>query len=654
MPWALASRRKRRARLILAIAAALLAAGLAAYRPWADSVMAATITLTTDETGIVAERSIHRLFRAGARGGPVVSVALDLSEWEGRLVRLDVSGLVSRRGLGGDTGYVACAAELRDVEGERPLDFIGWQDGMRRGLHPHAIGPRACRLGSGETDRFAFATKGGLWHVLRVPRDASLRVSVRPVLALQLEGPPKPCLPANSSASSATVGARLRQVDRPPDVFIYVIDALRADHLGCYGYGRDTSPVIDSFASEATLYEHAYTPATWTRPSMATALTGLYPSAHRTMHMGDGLAEWPVLLSEILRDAGYVTRCISANENVSQRLGFDQGYDEFAFIPWTTAGFLNGMLRRRLAGEDADQPVFALVHTMEPHGPYTPSPESFRRFDRGIEGSCDGSTTALNALTYVHPDLSDDDFQHLIDLYDAEVYEADHGFVSFLEALKRTGRYESSLIIVISDHGEAFGEHDTRAHGFDLSQETMEVTLVVRFPHGRLGGQRVKRRVSLIDVVPTVLAETGVRARLPYALPGESLSRPGPDSSPGAGRLVFGEVARCDGNALDLVGVIDEDGYKRVIDVSAPPREAAARRSLGLWDKNRDPTEQADLASRMPVRAAYGEQLVARWLSEQLLWVDHTAAGEPPKVELSAEALRDLEALGYLGGAGRQ
>jgi len=627
-------------------------AGAAALwvKPWADSVMTAKVIVATDDGAPAIVYEMRRRFSEAARRLPVFRTEIDLGQYAGQLLRFDVEGNIARREVeGGSTGYVACEAELASPEGVRPLEFVGWQQGPESGLHYATVGPLSCRLEGEEDARFAFARKGTLWYALRVPTGARLRLRLRPVPSVGMGRRPEAYLPpAGQSDPRARLPARPKE--RPPDVFIYVIDALRADHLGCYGYHRPTSPVMDAFAAEAAFYEDGHAATTWTRPSVATMLSGLYACVHGAMHESDGLAEWPVLLSEMLQEAGYRTRFISSNGNIRREFGFDQGFDEFIFVDQASARRINSMVGRRLASEEAEKPVFMYLHTVEPHGPYAPGPEAFRRFDRGFKGECDGSQEALDALDVLYPDLSPQDVEHLIDLYDAEVYEADQGVAEFLSVLKRAGRYENSLIVLVSDHGEAFTEHDTMGHGWELNQEDMHVLLIVKYPEGRQSGVRVKERVSLVDLMPTILAEVGLRPRLGYRLAGRDVSTAatGPGRAPG--RCVYGETAYWDSNDLDLVGVIDEDGYKRVIDLSVPPRENATKKSLGLWDTGNDRAEKVDLIEKMPVRAAYDEQLIAHWLVEQRAWREASAAGPPPKIELSDELRRELQGMGYVRG----
>ena len=230
-----------------------------------------------------------------------------------------------------------------------------------------------------------------------------------------------------------------------PDVFGYVIDALRPDHLGCYGYPRATSPELDAFAADATLFEEAYTAANWTKPAVASLLTGLYPSAHGTLYASQGIAPWPTLLPEVFQAAEYATCAVSTNVNMSRGWGFDRGFQRFRGgdggpgsgvlggpVYIVENAWANRQVQRFLDQHEPKERVFVYVHTVEPHAPYAPQPESFDRFDRGLTGACDGSVPAMERVGVYHPELSDDGMGHLLDLYDAQVWEADRAFGKFL------------------------------------------------------------------------------------------------------------------------------------------------------------------------------------------------------------------------------
>jgi arylsulfatase A-like enzyme len=577
-----------------------------------------------------------------------------LAQYDGLLLRVDVVGRLRRLATPWVKRPLACSMELTGDTGTTPLEFGGWPRDTGRRMHRGAVGLQARVLEVDASSPPAVAEEGSLWHVLRVPPGASLRLKL---FAAPGEGdaPPRAAAdPLRSGHSAGRSAARVRE--HSPDVFIYLIDALRADHLGCYGYDRPTSPAIDAFAAEATFYEHANVVSTWTRPSVASILTGLYPSVHGVMHFnrygssteGDALDYWPVLLPEVLGQAGYRTASIVTNANISEEYGFGRGYDVFTIRNMGTAQWVNSELEDFLAAQDLAQPVFVYLHTIEPHDPYAPSRGALEQFDRGIHGACDGSVEALDEVGHLNPSLTDDDIAHLIDLYDAEIRDADDGFREFLDILRARGRLEDALIILVSDHGESFAEHGTMRHGFNLNREEMQVPLIIRFPEGAHSGVRASRGVTSLDLFPTVLAQVGVDADLPYPIDGVNVSPDAlnvwaPRSAP-----VYAEVSHDGDNGVDLVGVIDEDGYKRVLTVTVPPPGKAAAASLGLWDTSVDFAERDDMADRMSVRAAYCEQLIAHWLAEQFALCDALGHRSPLSVEASGEVEEQLRALGYL------
>jgi len=618
-------------------------------RPGAASVMTATVSISTDEGGAVEVYRARTAVSASGDSEPEVTAEIDLGPWAGKLVRIDLEGELRRRwSVSKSSGYVAWSAELTDPTGREPIQFIGWENDGSKGTHPGSIGSPAFLASGRAREPFFYSPDGSLWHVLRVPENATLRIALMLALSEETEGQPQPFVPRHRSVSLRPRAAAAEGPARPPDVLIYLIDALRADHLGCYGYSRDTSPIIDGFAADATLFERAYTAATWTRPSVATLLSGLSPSVHRAMQDPDKLDEWVILLPEILQEAGYATCSFITNAQVSGHYGFNQGYEEFVLRNMGTARWVNSQAARFLARHDPDQPVFMYLHTLEPHDPYSPSATSLRRFDRGFRGSCDGSTEALRAAGDLYPRLSAVDVEHLIDLYDAEILDVDRAFGGFLELLRAEGRLDNALIVVLADHGEGFTEHDTIRHGHNVNTEEAHVPLIIRFPEGRLGGRRVTQPVGLIDVFPTILACTGVRAELDYAVAGSELATATSLSESGNSRNLYCELARRASNELDLLAVVDEDGFKRVLDMSVVPGAKATERSVGLWNTLVDPDEQEDLTEFLPVRAAYHEQLLARWLVEQREWRGADSAAGPPAVEMTDELKQNLRALGYM------
>jgi len=167
--------------------------------------------------------------------------------------------------------------------------------------------------------------------------------------------------------------------DSKPNLIVYLIDTLRADHLGCYGYGRPTSPRIDQFASDATLFRNGYAQSSWTRSSVASIFTGLYPTRHRTNGRKDVLPDSAQTLAELLHEIGYTTAAFVTNGNVSRDFGLSQGFDVYDHLPEQSTREIHQLsdrLNERVFTwlEDASRagPFFLYVHATDPHAPYTP------------------------------------------------------------------------------------------------------------------------------------------------------------------------------------------------------------------------------------------------------------------------------------------
>jgi len=632
----------------LAIGAALIAGLLVSWhRPWADSALSASVSIRTDSAGVAIHRRASKVFSRRGRSRASAVVEIDLGSLEGELALLEVRGDVQRRGKDqGSIGYAAVAADVVSGEGVTPVEFGGWHPRSEMPFPTGPIGLQAYESADDTGRRFCYSRKGPVWHVLRPAASTRLRVYVRPVLYEDIEGKPQLALPPvrGSARRASLVGRGRAEGERPPDIFIYLVDAVRADHLGCYGYDRGTSPNVDAFSASATRYGQAYATASWTRPSVASLLTGMHPAVHGAVDESDTLPAWPTLLPEVLREAGYTTLCVTTNPNIDESFGFNQGYDGFIYRNDEDAGWVNMQIQRILARCDPQRPVFLFAHIMEPHSPYAPSRESFARFDRRGAGPYPGWEEALSALECEDPRKAASGVEHLMDRYDAEIFDADRAFGRFLEMLRREDRFEDALILFLSDHGESFREHGALYHGHTLAAQELRVPLIARYPGGRHAGARVRHRVTLADVFPTVLAETGLRPELRQSVSGRDLSPTAPPNP--AGSRVYYQLSPVRPELPTLLGVLDEDGYKRVIAPCEPDRRETKR--LGVWDTNADPDERRNLVDSMPVRAAHGEQLIACWLAEKLRDRESAPQEAPQSVDASEERRRELRALGYL------
>ncbi len=306
---------------------------------------------------------------------------------------------------------------------------------------------------------------------------------------------------------------------RRPNIIIYLVDTLRADHLSCYGYSRETTPNIDRFAKESIRFTRCFANASWTRPATASILTGLYPNKHRAETRHDRLPNEVTMLPEFLKPCGYTTIFLTTNGNAAAEINFDQGNDFYKFVDtgkdrrehFHSSERLNRVFFEMFDKhpEIADKPFFAFLHVIDPHDPYTPQAPflRFKKEDKTREKLCFPADINLKKR---QQGLSREDIEYIEALYDCEILHNDHYFGELIEFLKAKKLYENTFIIFISDHGEQFDEHGGMFHGHSIYNEEIHVPLIVKFPDGEFAGKRSELSVTQVDIVPTVLAYLGM------------------------------------------------------------------------------------------------------------------------------------------------
>jgi arylsulfatase A-like enzyme len=420
-------------------------------------------------------------------------------------------------------------------------------------------------------------------------------------------------------------------------VILLVLDTLRADHLGLYGYGRNTSPHLDAFARENVAFRYAFTAAPWTLPSVTTMFTGLYPSAHgpvpldtlpevsRARKFAPGL----LTLAQVLGQRGYRTAAVSSNPWITPTFGFDQGFGIFEYLGEQPAGrivqaatALVGKLSKR------DEPFFLYLHFLDPHDPYAP-PEPYGRMFTGRLPS---------EVRY------DDEMQRNMRRYDGEIRYLDDEIGRFFAFLKERRLYDRALIVVVADHGEQFREHGAINHGNSLHNEEVRVPLFIRDPLSRRRAEVVETVVSTVDLFPTVLGQLGI--------PVPRGQRDGLsvfDRQALAARAgVLSEVRA----ATDQRAFIGKDRRKAIFEVPLlPPDREGQRAELwrrpglqGVYDIATDSLEQRPLHD--------GGWAARTWPTLELAFARVDAGRgsreSAPPTELSEDVRERLRMLGYL------
>jgi arylsulfatase len=419
------------------------------------------------------------------------------------------------------------------------------------------------------------------------------------------------------------------------------IDCLRADHLGAYGYPRETSPNLDAFAREAMLFRNAMSVSSYTLPTHASMLTGLPPSLHgatEKRRIPPSIDSIPELLSR----EGYRVQGVVSGTFLSPIYGFADGFDAYRLSPDRAQGLVDQALE--LLDEGAGFRQFLLLHLFDVHAPYSPPEEFVERF-----GQRPKDITGLHALIDERsPPRSDVDVQQAKNLYDGEIAYVDRELGRFFRELEKRGLFDPSLIIVTADHGEAFYEHGAWEHmrsweddGPRLFQEIVHVPLLVKPPNAR-GGAVVEDVVSQADIFATLLEAAGSPRESPWA---KSLLRRREAGENGWAVSEFmgtrkrgatWELTLRRGNlkyrALYRAGTIDE-------------LYAASAAEEALFDLAADPHERHDLLAADDGEVTAPREAVKRYL--QVAREYHARSGDGA-LSLGPELRRQLEALGYI------
>ncbi|MFC1783960.1 sulfatase-like hydrolase/transferase, partial [Planctomycetota bacterium] len=393
------------------------------------------------------------------------------------------------------------------------------------------------------------------------------------------------------------------------NVILISIDTCRADHLGCYGFDGPITPRIDEIAGEGILFKKAHTPVPLTLPAHCSMLTGTYPPYHQVHdNLGYKLSDSQVTVAEILQEHGYATGAIISSFVLDGQFGIDQGFDSYQDEFEEPIGFGQFTERR---GEEASrfacefltehqsEPFFLFLHYFDPHYEYEP-PEPF-------------------ASRY-----SDD-------LYAGEIAYTDQCIGQVIDQLKKLGLYDSTLLIIVGDHGEGLGEHGESTHGYYIYQSTIQVPFIVRAP-GKTKPREIEENVCLVDVPPTILGYLGIA--IPEHIQGNDLSDYSQDRVATAGtRYIYTEtLTPTKFGCNPLLGVVSDQW-----DYIHTNRQE-------LYDFQEDPLELNNLADKQPQQIrlmnnhlqAMVTGLVGDKLSDSHLLID-------------VESQKRLESLGYVG-----
>ena len=525
-------------------------------------------------------------------------------------------------------------------------------------------------FGSSALPLVAYIAVGiGLHCLTTRPAERSWRIASTGVAAMLLLAV---CLLLRQTPHRVPSGVSAAAPADKPNVILVAMDTVRADHMSLYGYERDTTPNLKRLAQEGSVYTSAISPGDMTLSSHASIFTGLYPSLHKA-HFDTGYPAGRPLdptcrtIAEILAGKGFDTAGIVANFLfLTAGFGLDRGftyYDAAAPVPFlggTKAFFIRQRVRNvlavfsqpwkddvkfRRAEEINDRAVdlmdrekaqkrrfFLFLNYMDAHSPYLP-PTQFGRLYPGADAALpswylDGITKAV--VTHQRQ-MSDRERRFFMSQYDAGIAYMDWSLGRLVDRLKQAGLYENTLLIITSDHGEAFGERDLMGHALSVYQDETHVPLLIKYPR-QTAHVLIDDPVSLIALLPTILQVLGYEA--PKGLQGRSLLQPvsGPTPEPMSETFVHPLISSWNpGLRRSARSIIS--GSMKLISFSNGVKE--------LYDLSRDPNEEHNL---------YPEPAAAA-LQSKLFQFAELAAAKGQKttpVHVNTQTVEKLRSLGYI------
>ncbi len=424
---------------------------------------------------------------------------------------------------------------------------------------------------------------------------------------------------------------------KKPNIILISIDTLRADHLGCYGYPRPTSPTLDKLASEGLLFENFMATSPWTLPSHGSMLTGLYPNRI-------GLKAWtsPPLagfetLAGLLKKHGFSTAAVVNHFCLSPRYGLHQGFDDFLYIRENLSQRTPSVVGRKAVEwfqRKRPEPFFLFLHYYDVHSDYSSLPRFEDQFVHPYNGIANGTTTQLLNFRKGLVKLTESDAGHLMDLYDAGIRQIDFMLNQLFQYIDSRKLLDNSVIIITSDHGEEFFEHGGVLHSQTQYEELVHIPMIIRGP-GIPQSKTIKQIASLVDIMPTILSLAGID--IPNSLSGINLCplwQQAQSSLPQ--RYLFAEGSK---TTIEEKIVLWHDIKRAVRHPRYKLHYDRLTKEKQLYDLKDDPKEKFDVASRHSA-------LVNSMFSQLENFMSLSA--KTPVRQLTPQEVEKLKSLGYL------
>lgn len=415
--------------------------------------------------------------------------------------------------------------------------------------------------------------------------------------------------------SEGSPGGKLDKDQRRVNTILYLIDALRADHLDAYGYGRKTAPNIKRLSQQGVVFTKHFSQNTWTKPSVSTLFSGISAVNHRVYGHGDVLPQSLLTLAESLQKHGFTTAAFVENPHSTAVTGLDRGFDlvdqsclqdKSDLKASNQASTVDKVIR--WLDSHHDESFFLFVHTTEPHAPYAPD-----------KGTVDQWMAPGNEPSP-------------IDLYDGEIIRADRNLGRLLTALDKHALRNNTLLIILSDHGEAFAEHNgMTGHGGIPYNELIHIPLIVRLPNLLPAAKVVSSNTQMMDIAPTILEIQGI-----------------PISRQHNGKSLLPLIREEQKDVFQKRTLISE-GRRGTAIVKGDWKLILKGRRVELYNISQDAVEQNNLAASKPkiVRSLRRELLNYERRSEESSVLLRNRQTEE-RLEINPQSIEALRTLGYI------
>ncbi|MFB0518641.1 MAG: sulfatase [Acidobacteriota bacterium] len=388
-------------------------------------------------------------------------------------------------------------------------------------------------------------------------------------------------------------------------IILISLDALRKDHLGCYGYSRDTSPNIDKIAAQGILFQNAISQSSWTLPSHASLLTSKYPSFHGAITSLDKLSSENITLSEILREKGYTTICFTETGWLNPAFGLDQGFDVFN----STSGDIKDRVEavHNWFEWNKHRKFFIFFHTYAIHDYFHNKGEYIQPYASELQKGVEEGVKIIDLIRERDKRIYQSFYQNYInDIYDGAIKCTDKYLGELFDAFEASLGSKGYLLILTSDHGEEFGEHGHFHHGMTLYDEMINVPIIIKIPNSHYTQKIINEQVQLIDIPPTIFDL--IDEPIPEFFQGNSLLpivKGGSNSE--RQQIAFSEI---DNEGYQLI-CLRTNEYKYIYNIASPRKNPSIEE---LYDLIKDKGETYNLKDVKPEIHSSLRELTKRFL----------------------------------------